>query len=412
MNWFYLQDEKQVGPVSGTTLMELHACGVIENETLIREENRQTWKTYGETQSEDRTDASQNEIHPHCPGCSQKFRAESSDIGKQATCPSCGTAFVIQVAQATPPPLPDSVPANRQTVESSRDSMATRSPSRPPLSQSDGATQSPIPTNCGDTTRPVSEQPRRLRGRALRLIVIGSVAAVAVLLILVVGLISALRESYTERLVDDADRIAFQTAGSPDWQKMVSLLQQAAERGNHEAIFKLGTCYNYGRGVPKDPTEAARLFRKAAEAGFAEAQYNLAVCYAQGQGVELNETEMLKWLKLAVEQELPQAQHSLGTLCMLGNAVPTDKKRGVELISQAANKGIAVAQYDLSLFHETGNGVPRDLVQAYKWATIATRSGFPGGEAALVELGKQMDQAQIREAEILAGQWKSVNSHP
>jgi TPR repeat protein len=412
MNWYYMQGDKQVGPVSDATLKELQACGGIENQTPIREETSQTWKTCFEALSGNRHEDSQVEFRLNCPACNQKFSAERKDIGKQATCSSCGTTFVIQAVETIPPPLPHQEPVGIEVPVDSAAASSASATSNTPAHQASAARQSPQPTNTASAGQATPSRPARIKGRRLIIIVIGSFATISILLIVVVGLIGALRESRAARLVDEADRIAFQTAGTPDWQKMVSLLRNAADRGNHEALFKLGTCYLYGRGVPKDPGEGARLFRKAADGGHAEAQYNLAVCYSQGQGVELSETEMLKWLKLAAEQELPQAQHSLGTLCMLGNAVPTDKKRGVELISLAAHKGIALAQYDLSLFYETGNGVPKDLVQAYKWATIATRNGFPGGQDALVELGKQMDPSQIREAEVLAEEWLPVKSRP
>lgn len=42
--------------------------------------------------------------------------------------------------------------------------------------------------------------------------------------------------------------------------------------------------------------------RKAAEQGEADAQYRLGTCYANGDGVETNEAEALKWYHKAAEQ--------------------------------------------------------------------------------------------------------------
>jgi TPR repeat protein len=47
----------------------------------------------------------------------------------------------------------------------------------------------------------------------------------------------------------------------------------------------LGWMYNFGKGVPRDDTEAVKWYLKAAEQGYAKAQFNLAVAYARGEGL-------------------------------------------------------------------------------------------------------------------------------
>ncbi|MYG02904.1 MAG: SEL1-like repeat protein, partial [Acidobacteriia bacterium] len=52
-----------------------------------------------------------------------------------------------------------------------------------------------------------------------------------------------------------------------------------------EAQHFLGLAYYEGRGVVKDPSEAAVWFRMAAEQGHAEAQFRLALsCFAGKRG--------------------------------------------------------------------------------------------------------------------------------
>ena len=59
-------------------------------------------------------------------------------------------------------------------------------------------------------------------------------------------------------------------------------LKKAAEQGYAKAQFGLGICYDFGKGVEKNPTEAVKWYRKAAEQGYAQAQCNLGGCYANG----------------------------------------------------------------------------------------------------------------------------------
>ena len=52
-------------------------------------------------------------------------------------------------------------------------------------------------------------------------------------------------------------------------------------QGGHdpEDDYRQAEKYFHGEGVPKDFSEAARLFRKAAEQGHAYAQYRLGIMY-------------------------------------------------------------------------------------------------------------------------------------
>lgn len=59
--------------------------------------------------------------------------------------------------------------------------------------------------------------------------------------------------------------------------KAVKLYRKAAEQGNTDAQFRLGMCYEGGRGVAKDETEAIIWYRKAAERGYAVAQSVLSI---------------------------------------------------------------------------------------------------------------------------------------
>ena len=71
-----------------------------------------------------------------------------------------------------------------------------------------------------------------------------------------------------------------------DFGEAVRLYRKAADRGDADAQFNLGTMYDQGEGVKQDFGEAARLFREAADQGDANAQCSLGFMYDQGQGVK------------------------------------------------------------------------------------------------------------------------------
>jgi TPR repeat protein len=69
--------------------------------------------------------------------------------------------------------------------------------------------------------------------------------------------------------------------------------------------------YATGRGVEQDDVEAERWCRKAAERGNPEAQYNLGSMYATGWVVEQDPAEAERWYRKAAEQGHAAAQCEL-----------------------------------------------------------------------------------------------------
>ena len=78
-------------------------------------------------------------------------------------------------------------------------------------------------------------------------------------------------------------------------QDMASRYLRAAQSGDDEAQFYLGSLYSAGIGVPRSDQEAFRWFSRAANQGHSHAMLILAGLYATGRGVEKNNVEAYKW---------------------------------------------------------------------------------------------------------------------
>lgn len=92
----------------------------------------------------------------------------------------------------------------------------------------------------------------------------------------------------------------------------VSKYQKAAEQGNAEAQYSVGTFYKYGGGgVKKDLTKAAYWYRKAAEQGNFGGQYRLGECYQFGKGVKKDSAKAVYWYRKAAAQGLYVAEKKL-----------------------------------------------------------------------------------------------------
>jgi TPR repeat protein len=116
---------------------------------------------------------------------------------------------------------------------------------------------------------------------------------------------------------------------------------QLAEYGDIGAMNEVGYAYATGKGLDKDPVQAANWFRKAAEQGNSYAQGWLGIMYQRGEGVEKNEAEAAKWYL------------------------------------KAAEKGNARAQFDLARMYTQGLGVEKSESEGAKWFQKATANGNP-----------------------------------
>jgi TonB family protein len=86
--------------------------------------------------------------------------------------------------------------------------------------------------------------------------------------------------------------------GKPD----MSALIKAAEQGDADAQFKLGTEYTTGLNVAQDFTEAAKWLGKAAELSNGSAQFALGALYAQGgNNFQKDYVQAYTWMELAAD---------------------------------------------------------------------------------------------------------------
>lgn len=138
-------------------------------------------------------------------------------------------------------------------------------------------------------------------------------------------------------------------------------------RGNDvRAQFELGARFNYGRGVPKNASEALRWLRQAAQRGHTEAQRLLALKYYHGYDIPMDHGEALQW------------------------------------VQRLAEAGDVRGQLMLAAMYANGEGTPRQLVRAHAWYAIAAagaRVAWEAGDAAMREM---QDAAEVQRDHIAA----------
>lgn len=117
----------------------------------------------------------------------------------------------------------------------------------------------------------------------------------------------------------------------------------ALAQSDAQAQYNLGVAYHDGEGVPRDYSEAVRLYRQAAAQGYAPAQNKLGVAYRNGEGVPRDYAEAVSWFRKAAGQGNADALCSLGIMRLNGEGIARNSVLAYMLFNIAAGKGRADA---------------------------------------------------------------------
>ncbi|KAI8888271.1 HCP-like protein, partial [Backusella circina FSU 941] len=167
-------------------------------------------------------------------------------------------------------------------------------------------------------------------------------------------------------------------------QKIVSLYQIAADKGNELASFRLAQLYH--KGIKKDYLEAFRLYTLAAEQGYQPAQ--LAICVLSEPVWRRKRNQLpdnaitgkldyvscfQMWEKMADQGDV-ELQFSLG-MTYEENNTDLSLSEAARWYSRAAARSHNLALYHLGRLYEVGRGVNQDYSEAIKYYQIASNLG-------------------------------------
>lgn len=157
-----------------------------------------------------------------------------------------------------------------------------------------------------------------------------------------------------------------------DWLEKASALRQPAASYNL-ALLLLTT------GENRDLSRAVELMRLAAEAEIADAQHALGVLYLRGRGVTRDPGEAARWFFKALNNGSNAGQVEYAILLFNGEGVPADEALAARYFRQAAHRGNAIAQNRVARLYAVGRGVPKNLVEAAAWHLAASAQGLADG---------------------------------
>ena len=137
-----------------------------------------------------------------------------------------------------------------------------------------------------------------------------------------------------------------------------------AEAGDPAAQLGLGSLYDLGQGVPRDPATAYAWYRRAAASGSPAAEFNVAAMCDSGDGMPRDTAEAALWYGRAAAHGNRRAQYNLGQLYAAGDGVPRNPDQAEAWFRAAAAALPAAAEKLAALRRAGGEARPRPPVPA------------------------------------------------
>ena len=176
---------------------------------------------------------------------------------------------------------------------------------------------------------------------------------------------------------------ATQTLSVKEANESEGWFSEQIKKVESKAYNFIGWCYEKGKVVAKNDTEAFKWYGKSAELGDADGQSNLGRCFSHGRGVVKDQKEAFKWWKKSADQENAGGQNGIGWCYALGIVVAKDEKEAFKWYTKSAEKGNAYGQSNLGWCYANGRVVAKDEKEAFKWFTKSVKQGNALGQSSL-----------------------------
>jgi TPR repeat protein len=150
-----------------------------------------------------------------------------------------------------------------------------------------------------------------------------------------------------------------------------------AEQGHVQEQIELAAAFMTGRGVEKDPAQAARWYLKAAEGGDPEAQNQVGYFYQTGIGVAQDLARATHWFQLSSSAGFVPAKVNLGVSYLQGLGVAKSAPMARDLFLEAEKKGSGRGATYLGVMAYFGIGGPVDRSEAEHWFEAGTKLHDP-----------------------------------
>ncbi|MFI3227247.1 MAG: SEL1-like repeat protein [Clostridia bacterium] len=154
---------------------------------------------------------------------------------------------------------------------------------------------------------------------------------------------------------------------SEDLEMSFKYFKLSADQGHEIAQSATADCYYNGWGTDKNLEKAFEYFKKAADNGHVDSQNRTGFRYDRGEGVSKNLVEAVKYYKMAADNGHEKAQCNLANCYYYGAGVDENNKLAFEYYKKSADQGHAIAQRSLARCYYYGEGVDENRKLAFEY---------------------------------------------
>lgn len=162
-----------------------------------------------------------------------------------------------------------------------------------------------------------------------------------------------------------------------DFSSAFAQLHPLAEKNMSLAQLFVGRAYADGIGVAQNCERATHWLTLAAQNGNAEAAYDLGSANDQGRCMHRNPFEAIAWYRIAAANGDTRAPNAIGEIYLRHIAYAPNAQTAALWFKRGTRLFDKNAYYHLGEMHAFGYGVPRDLIEAYKWFDLAANLDVP-----------------------------------
>lgn len=176
---------------------------------------------------------------------------------------------------------------------------------------------------------------------------------------------------------------------------------RAANLGYAPAQVALGSLYQTGRSVIRDPRQALEWYTKAAQQDDPLAAWLAGSLIFSRDGVLRDINEAGVWFRKSAQHGDPFGEY-LEYLLGMVKLERREYKEAAEWFRKAAIQGLPQAQQQLGTLLRHGQGVKQDKREAYMWLLLSFESGNSSLASELQALEADLFSNQVEEAKIKA----------
>jgi len=187
-----------------------------------------------------------------------------------------------------------------------------------------------------------------------------------------------------------------------DYATAVAKFKEVAAKGDHRAMYALGSMYAGGTGVKQDYKQAFKWFADAAKYGRVDALYKMGLMYELGVGVKQNYRQAARYYRDVGQKGYAHGQFKLGQLYLQGKGVQLDLVRAYAWMFVARQN----FQNSMPKTDSAGtNSETRLAVDEFQSGDIFATIHLKLINAELDDIKAQLTAAQLQEAQKLVGEF-------